>query len=676
MPDRSGSLRNVAVVGHGDSGKTTFVEQALHRAGVTGRAGSVTEGNTVSDWQPDERESGHSIDATPVHLPWKGVELQLVDCPGYPDFNGAAIAGLWACDTAVVFVNGITGPGVNTRRMWDAATKLGKARAVVISKLDSENADPEATLAAVRKLCGNACVPFVLPDGKGPDFKSVVPCFGGGGGAPLFGDVDEARGALMEAVVEADDSLLERYLGGEEIAPDEMARALTKAMRAGTVVPVLFASALTGVGLPEVLDFLALHTPSSERPTGVVARNEAGDPIDLAQGSGFVATVFKITSDVHVGKEAFLRVLRGTLPADGVVWNSATKSNVKLAHPTRPQGKDLAPVHDVGCGDVFCVAKVDDLHLCATVSAPGEHVVVEAPPFRRSMVQLAVVSKARGDEHKINAAFARMADEDPSFHSERNAETNELVISGRSSLHLDTVLRRVKQRFKLEMETHIPRVPLKETVLGKAEGHHRHKKQTGGRGQFGEVYLRIAPTERGSGFEFHDKTVGGSIPKNFLPAIEKGVRETLEKGVIAGYPVVDVCVEVYDGKSHPVDSSEAAFKMAGSRAFRNAFEAAKPALLEPLMDVEIDVPAKHMGDISGDLNTRRGRITGMDSHDDHVVIRAQIPLSEVQTYSTDLRSMTSGEGAYSLHFSHLDIVPGQVAQKLMAEYAKHRVEED
>lgn len=330
----------------------------------------------------------------------------------------------------------------------------------------------------------------------------------------------------------------------------------------------------------------------------------------------------------------------------------------------------------VRAGEIFCVAKLDELHLGGTICDASHKIVVTAPSFRPSMVQLAVSPKARGDEHKIGTALSKIADEDPNFHAERSRETNDLVVSGRSSLHLDLMLKRVSSRYKVDLETALPRVPLKETVTTASEGHHRHKKQTGGRGQFAEVYLRLRPTERGSGFTFADKTVGGSIPKNYIPAIEKGIREHMAEGVVAGYEVVDVAAEVYDGKFHPVDSSEAAFKMAGSRAFRDAFAKAHPALLEPVMNVEIDIPGQYMGDISGDLNTRRGRIMGMEADGDHQTIKAQIPLKEMQTYSTDLRSMTSGEGIYDAEFSHLDIVPAHVAKQMIEDYAKTRSGDD
>lgn len=677
MADRAASIRNVALVGHGDTGKTTFAEQALHRSGAITRAGAVPEGNTVSDSDPDEKERAHSIDLSPVHVEWKGSQLQMVDCPGYPDFRAAASVGIWATDVAVLFVNAAAGAGVNTPRMWHAATKLGKARVIVVSRMDADAADPVTRLAGIHRRFGTQCVPFNLPVGKGASFSGVTPCFGPPvDSAPDTSceDPESARSALLEAVVEGDDALLERYFEGEEIGADELGPALTKAVSKGTVVPVFFLSQKHGVD--ELLDFLATYAPSSADLSKLKATDASGAEVAVTSDGPFLASVFKITSDVHVGKLSFLRVWSGSLPADGVVWNSATGSNVKLAHPTRPQGKELTPVSKVGAGDVFCVAKVDELKLCATVAAPGHEVTVTPPVFARSMVQLAVTPKARGEEHKIGAALGKLAEEDPAFHAERSAETNELIISGRSMLHLQILMKRVKSRFKLDMDTHVPIVPLKETIQARADGHHRHKKQTGGRGQFGEVYLRLAPAERGTGFTFADKTVGGSIPKNFMPAIEKGIREIMAKGVIAGYEVVDVSVEVYDGKHHPVDSSEAAFKMAGAKAFRDAFEKAKPCLLEPIVTLQIDVPATHMGDVTSDLNTRRGRIQGMDAHDDHQVIHALAPLSEVQTYSTDLRSMTAGEGMYDLAYDHLGIVPGNIAKKLMEKHAAARSDDD
>jgi elongation factor G len=588
---------------------------------------------------------------------------------------------MWACETAVFFVNAVTGIGVNTRSMWKAAGEMGKARVVVVSRMDMDNADPERVFEQLRSAFGPECRLYNLPVGAGQAFQAVVPCFDPERpvpGATLCGDPAEARNAFFEAVVEVDDGLLERYLSGEEIPHAEVAGALTHALVAGHVVPVLFLSSARGHGLGQLLDFLAEYAPGADRPFGIDVRDAAGEPAEVSSEGPFLASVFKVTSDVHVGKVSFLRVWRGRLAGDGTVWNSATDGTVRLgtAHPSRPQGKDLQPVTEVAAGDVVCVTKLDDLELGATLADPAHRLRVVPPRFPVPMVHLAAESRSKGDEHKVSVALSKLGDEDPSFRSVRNPETHELVLSGLSSLHLDVVLRRLAHRYKLDLETRLPRVPLKETVMGRADGHYRHKKQTGGRGQFGEVYLRAMATERGTGFVFEDVTVGGSIPHNFIPAVEKGVREAMERGVVAGYPVVDVKVEVFDGKSHPVDSSETAFKIAGGRAFRNAVLKAKPALLEPIMNIEIDVPVRCMGDVTSDLNTRRGRIVGMDSHDDRQVVRAQVPLSEVLRYSTDLRSMTSGEGVYTLELSHLDAVPGNLAQKMMAAFEAGRTDED
>lgn len=680
MPTPAASIHTVALVGHGDSGKTTFLEHALHRAGAIQRAGDVAERSTVSDFDPDERERGHSIDVAAAHLRWHDKLVQFVDCPGYPDFAGVATAGLWACDTAVFFVSAIAGVGVNTRRMWEVAGSLGKARVIVVSRMDAENADPERVLAQVRSFFGERCRPFNLPVGAGASYQAALPCFDPERPAPgktLCGDAHEARQAFFEAVVEADDALLERYLAGEDLPHGEVAEVLTRALVTGKVVPVLFCSSLKENGVGQVLDLLAEYAPSAAAPPGIVARAEGGGEVRVTSDGPFLASVFKVTTDLHVGKICYLRVWRGALPADGVVWNSATGQTTKLAHshPARPMGKDLQPVPTFGAGDIVCVTKVEDLRLGCTLTDPAARTVVAPPPWPAAMVAVAVESKAKGDEHKVAAAFHRIQEEDPSIHVVRNPETHELVVSGLSSLHLDVLMRRLHSKYKVDLLTHLPRVPLKETVLGRAEGMYRHKKQTGGRGQFAEVHLRVAPTERGAGFRFVDATVGGSIPHNFIPAVEKGVREQMERGCIAGYPVVDVLVEAFDGKSHPVDSSEAAFKIAAARAFRDAFDKAPHCLLEPIMEVEIEVPSRCMGDVTGDLNTRRGRILGLDSHDDRQVVRALAPLSEIQKYSTDLRSMSSGEGSYTVKFSHLDPVPPQVAKRHVEAWAKTRAAE-
>lgn len=675
MASRASAVRNVALVGHGDSGKTTFLEAALHRSGAIQRRGSIAEKNTVGDYEPEARDSGHSTDVSCAHVKWRERELQFVDTPGYPDFAGVATSALAACDMAALFVNASTGVAVNTRKMWKLAGDLGKARIVVVSKMDHENADPERVLAQIREMLGDRCRPFNLPVGRGAGFKAVSGCFGkpeGMKGPTLCGDVEAARDAFLEAVVEVDDALLERYLGGETLTESDLEGALRAAVAGGKVVPVLFLSSVHGEGVAQLLDFLAEEAPSAENPPGVAATGDSGSPVAISSGGAFAASVFKVTSDVHVGKVSFLRVWSGKLPADGLAWCSANGQMVKLLHPSRPQGKELQGIAGAEAGDIFCVTKVEDLKLGCTVTDPAHRLTVTPPQYPVPMVHYAVESKAKGDEHKVAAAMAKILDEDPSFRSGRSRDTHELVISGLSTLHLELLLKRMTARYKVEMTHRLPTVPLKETVIGVGEGHHRHKKQTGGRGQFGEVYLRIRPTPRGSGFVFEDQTVGASIPHNFIPAVEKGVREQMEKGVLAGYPVVDVKVEPFDGKSHPVDSSEAAFKIAGARAFRDAFMKARHALLEPMMELEIEAPSRHLGDITGDLNTRRGRIVGMDQLGDNQVIRAQVPLSEMQTYSTDLRSMTSGEGSFTMSFSRLDVVPPAVAQKHIDKHEKAR----
>lgn len=677
MSTKAASLRTVALVGHGDSGKTTFAEHALHRCGALTRPGSIAEKSTVGDHDADERAVGHSLDVSCMNARWKDRTIHFVDCPGYPDFAGAATGGVWACDTVLLFVSAVAGVSVNTRRMWDLAGKLGKARAIVITKLDADNADPERVLEQVRASFGDRCRPFNLPVGAGPGFSSVVPCFEDerpAAGATLCGEPHAARDAFFESVVEADDALLERYLAGTPISHAEAAGALTAALLKGTVVPVLFVSAMKGIGMDDVLDFIAEDAPSAESPPGIRAVYEGGKTSPVSAEGPFLASVFKIASDQHVGKVAYLRVWRGQLPADGMTWNSATGNLVKLgaAHPSRVQGKDLKETKDVSAGEIVAVTKIEELRIGATLADPASRGVVTPPEFPVPMTHFAVESKVKGDEQKVATALHKVLDEDPSLRTERNMETHELIVSGLTTLHLDTVLKRLSHRYKVELEHRMPRVPLKETVLGRGEGHWRHKKQTGGRGQFAEVHLRVLPNERGAGFKFVNATVGGSIPHNFIPAVEKGIHEQMARGVIAGYTVVDVIVEAFDGKSHPVDSSEAAFKIAGARAFREAVDHALHALLEPIMEIEIDIPSRAMGDVTGDLNTRRGRISGMDSHDDRQVIRATVPLSEIQTYSADLRSMTSGEGGYTVKFSHLDVVPAQVAKKHVDAWAKHR----
>jgi len=664
-------IRNLALVGHGASGKTTLVDCILLKAKVASRQGSVDDGTSLSDFDEVEKEKQFSIDTSIFNVERGGKRLNILDAPGYPDFSGAAIAALEAVETAVVVVSAPAGVEINARKMWDQATRRGLARAVVINKMDGENIEYEALMASVGDAFGSGCVCVNVPVGSGAEFSGVVGVMdedASGDGCVV--DPADARERLMDAIVETDDSLMERYLEGEALSPEEITAALQKALASGALVPVLHTSARKGIGVEELMDFMAMAAPSpvDGKVRTVPGTGEEDEPVEIEcdAGGALVAQIFKVMTDPFVGKLTFFRVLRGKVTVDGALYNARADSASRPAQLVKVQGAKQEQVGEVAAGDIGAVSKIEDSRVGDTFSDRKTIVACEPIKFPQPMVSLAVEPKSRGDEGRISTAMGKIADEDPTFRTNRDAQTHEMVISGLSSLHLDIILLRLARRFQVEVVTKDPKIAYRETILGKSESRYRHKKQTGGRGQFAEVAIRVAPTERGAGFQFHDEIVGGSIPNNYIPAVEKGIRQTMERGVIAGYLVVDVGVHCWDGKFHDVDSSEAAFKLAASRAFQDAFKAAKPALLEPIVTIEVTANPDSMGDITGDLNGRRGRIQGMESVGGMQVIKAQVPMSEITHYATELRSMTGGTASYTMEFSHYDVVPAHEQQKIVA----------
>ncbi len=656
----SRDIRNIALIGHADSGKTTFADTVLKVAGVVNRAGSVDDRSSLSDFDDEEHDRKHSIYTAILRAPWKGKQLHIIDTPGYPDFVGEVATGLAGADMAVLCVSASAGVGVNTRRTWQIACDYGMPRAILITKIDSDSADYDKVLQQVRETFGKQCVPVMSAKNPGPGLSGVV---------NLITDAGEGREELIDAIAESDDALMEKYLGDQELSPDEIAGALGKALAEGAIVPILCCSARKETGVAEALDIIAAYfpAPSTRMNLPVHRPGKPEEPAEVPPLDGpFSAFVFKILSDPFVGKIAFFRVVSGRIDASSFIvvrTGSKTRINALL----QPQGKEQQPADALIAGDIGTVAKIEDIALNDTLVAEGADIEFGKLPLPVPMVSLAVFPKSRGDEGRISTALQKLAEEDPAFRFDRDSQTGELVVRGLSSLHLDVVLSRLRRRYNVDVNTRVPKVAYLETITGAADGHHRHKKQTGGRGQFGEVYMRVEPNERGAGLEFLDETVGGSIPKQFLPAIEKGIRETMAKGVIAGYPVVDIKARVYDGKYHTVDSDEASFKIAGARCFADAVSKARPVLLEPIVKIEVTVPSRFMGDVTSDLSGRRGRISDTGVVGDMQIITAEVPLAEILTYSTELRSMTGGEGSYTIEFSRYDVVPPNIQQAVVAK---------
>ena len=668
-------LRNVAFVGASGAGKTTLVEALLHKSGAIPRMGSVADGSSNVDFDPLEREKKHSLYLKVLRCTHKKHHLNLLDTPGYPDHIGEALAALNVVETAAICVSAADGATFHTRRLWQETQKLGRGRVVVISRADVDGYDPAALLSSLGEVLGPECQPINLPIHAGPGISGVLDLITEHESAPddMKDLVASAREQLVEGLVSLDDDIMEQYLESGEVSVDVLVKLLNGGVTSGVFTPVLFVSTEKNVGVAKLLDFIVKECPSPlegpyfEACEGTEISEEL-HKINPVERTEFAGRVFKTVADPYVGRLSFVRVVSGGIGLDDLFTNPRIGKPEKMGHMTRPNGKEQDKVDLVCTGDIIALTKAETIETDDTICSEKAPVLFLPMAMPIPMVALAVTPKNRNEEQKLSLGLRKVVGEDPTCVLDRDSQTGELIIKGVSMLHIETLLKRLLLNYKVDVETKIPKVPMRETISSNADGHHRHKKQSGGRGQFGEVYLRVLPKERGAGFEFKDETYGGSIPKQYLPAIEKGIIDQMSKGVVAGYPVVDVEVQVYDGKYHDVDSDEASFKMAGSRAFRNAFEAAKPMLLEPVVNLEVAIPSRFMGDVNSDLNGRRGRISGMDAIGDMQVIKAQVPLKEVQTYGPDLRSISHGEGSFTFEVSHYDTVPHKVAEDLMAAH--------
>ncbi len=674
-------IRNVALAGHGASGKTSLADALLYTAGATDRRGSVDDGTSISDVDDEEKRRHFTIDCHLLHLEWASKQIRLIDSPGYPDFIGNALSALAAVENVLLTVSAPAGIEVNTRRIFQEASRQKLGRMIALTRMDADNVDFLRVLAQIRETFGVQCVPFFVPIGQGPSFSGIVDALNPPEDVPEGCPMSpaEAYQMVVEQIVETDDDLMNRYLEGETLSLTELRAATCRAIAHGQLVPIVCLSGRKDIGIKELLNVIVDCglTPADVHRHGSVPEREEDVELEPHEEGELVAQVFKTTNDLFMGKLSFLRIYSGRMTHDTTLMNLRTGKTAKPGHLYRLQGKSQEEVKEAIAGDIVAIPKFDDLHISDTVTSTANghapHLVLDPIKFPMPMVPRAVEPKTREDEPKISVGLAKIADEDPTFTYRRDAQTHELVISGMSELHLDVIQNRLKSRYKLDINTHIPHVPYLETITGEAESHHRHKKQTGGRGQFADVHLRIRPRARSEGFNFVDAIKGGVIPNQYIPAVEKGVREQLEKGVVSGNPVVDVEAEVFFGGYHPVDSSEQAFKTASAAAFRKAFLDARPVLLEPIVSLEVVVPIEKFGDISADLATRRGHITGMEAVPGGMqAIQATVPLSEVFRYATDLKSMTGGRGSYTMEFKAYEPVPPNIQQTIIDRWNKAR----
>ncbi|WBY00348.1 elongation factor G [Ramlibacter tataouinensis] len=670
------SRRTVALVGPSAAGKTSLAEALLWKAGAIGAPGSVEKGSTVSDGDPLEKRALRSLNSSVLHLEHRGITTHLIDTPGAPDFLGQSLPALQAVESAAIVINAATGIEPMAVRMMEAARQLGRDRLIVVNRIDAPGAGLQPLVEQIQAAFGKECLPVNLPAQEG---QAVLDCFwklGDERPAPDFSSVEQAHRALVEQVVEVDAAFVERYLNEGDVDPAELHAPLEQALREGHLVPICFVSARTGAGVAELLDVIErlLPDPSEGNPPEFLLReDEAARPVEAAVDPErhVLAHVFKITQDPYVGKMGVARVHQGTITRDSQLYVGDGRRPFKVGHLFQLQGSRLTEVAQAVPGDLCAIAKVEEMHFDAVLhdAAEDAHIHLKPLQFPVPVHGLAIEPKRRGDEQRLHEILQKLVSEDPCLRVEQPAGAHETVVYGLGELHLRTLLERLTEVHGCPVETRPPRIAYRETVTAPAEGHHRHKKQTGGAGQFGEVFLRIEPLPRGTGFQFVDEVKGGAIPGNFMPAVEKGVRQAMAQGVVAGYPVVDLKVTVYDGKHHNVDSKEIAFVTAGRKALVDAVKSARPCVLEPIVGMEISAPEPNLGDITGDLAARRGQVSGTHSGADGLsMVQALAPLSELASYQSRLNSLTGGQGRYTLAFSHYEAVPPSVQAQLAAQF--------
>jgi elongation factor G len=678
------SIRNVALVGHSGAGKTQLISALLFDAGAVNRFGRVDDGTTVTDYDDEEIARKHTLACSIGYVEWNRHKINFIDTPGMANFLSDARAALRVSDAALVVVDAVAGVEVSTEKIWTAAEELDLPRIVVLNRLDRERASLERSLESLRAVFGRAIVPLQLPIGEEKSFRGVVDLVAmkawtfaaDGSGKPseaaipsaLEAPAQAAREALIEMVAEADDALMEKFFDAGTLTQDELLSGLKRGIAARRVFPVLCASAASNVGMQPLLDALVSYVPSpAERPLkGKDPRTDDEAAVPADERGTTAAFVWKTVADPFAGRITMFRVLAGALKADSTVQNLTKGVPERLGHLVLLQGQTQTAVPEVRAGDIGAVAKLKESQTNDLLAEKPVPFTIPGTKFPEPVISYAIEPKSRGDEEKISTALHRLQEEDPTINYTRDAQTKELLLAGQGQSHIEVTVAKLKRRFGVEVNLKLPRIPYRETITAPTEAHGRHKKQTGGHGQFGDCKVKFEPLPRGADFEFVNDIFGGAIPRQFVPAIEKGIQDARLRGFLAGYPMVDFRASVFDGSYHPVDSSEMSFKMAGSLAFKDGMSRARPTLLEPIMDVEVYAPSDYAGDLMGDLNSRRGRIGGMDTRGASTIIRAKVPMSEMLTYEQHLTSATGGRGSYHMEFSHYEEVPAHLHGKIIA----------
>lgn len=684
-------VRNVALIGHGGSGKTSLAEALLYSAGTTNRFGRVDEGTTVSDYHPDEIQRRISINSSLLFCEWKGKKINIIDTPGYTDFTGEVKCGLRVTDTALLLLKAVEGIEVGTELVWKYTEEEKNSVVLIVNKLNHENAKFDDVVEQAKERFGNDVTIIQFPANQGPAFDAVVDVLKmkvlrSGGDArgkyveeeipgELRARAEKYREELIEKIAESNEALLDQFFQNGTLSEDELRGGLRGALKDRKIFPVLCASATLNVGSVSILNFIVDFCPTPlDRPqvmgTNPITKQEV--PVNFQLNGEPTIFVFKTVSEPHLGELSFFKVYSGHVSAGMDLVNGSNGKTERLSQIYVMNGRERREVSKLLVGDLGAVVKLKDTHTNDTLSSKSFPVVLPPIQFPEPLISLAITSKAKGDEEKIAAGLHALHEEDPTFLVKVDPELNQTVVSGQGELHLDIIVRRLKEKYGVDVETAPPRIPYRETIRGKARVQGKYKRQSGGRGQYGDVWLQLEPLPRGAGYEFVDAIVGGVVPSKYVPAVEKGVIETMQQGVLAGYPVVDVKVTLDDGSHHPVDSSDLAFKIAGSMAFKKAFLEAKPILLEPIYEVEVFIPEEFMGDVLGDISGRRGKIQGMESEGGIQKVKALVPLAELHRYSTVLRSMTQGRGIHRQRFSHYEEVPREITEKIVAAAAKER----
>jgi elongation factor G len=673
------NLRNVALLSHSGAGKTSLSEALLFNVKAITRIGKVEDGNTVSDYEPEEVKRGGSIQTTLIACAGDQYKVNFLDTPGYDDFVGEVLSALRVAESAVILVAAPSGVDVGTERSWDLCETRGLPRMFLINKMDRENASFSRTVSDIQGTFGNKCVPFLLPVGEAHDFKGVVSVIHPPAEIPseVADDFQAARERLIEAVAEADDSLADKYLEGAELTDQEIVSGARLAILNGDLIPILASSATQNLGVNEFLNIVREFLPSpleGKKPVMLDASKQEID-FDVDPSGSLAALVFKTTADPFVGKLSVFRVYRGTFTSNSEVWNSTRNQSERIGQLYLPRGKSQENISEVIAGDIGAIGKLAATVTGDTLCSRDNQVSFERIEFPVGYYSVAVAPATKADLDKMSTSLARIVEEDPTLRLSRQAETAEMVLTGLGEAQIDVAVDKIKRKFGAELRTRLPRVPYRETITRVTQSEYRHKKQSGGHGQYGHVLLRLEPMERDQGFEFGSEIVGGKVPREYIPSVEKGIVKTMEEGVVAGYPVVDLKAVIYDGSYHDVDSSGMSFEIASSQALRKGMTEASPILLEPIVKLTINVPEAYTGEVMSDLNVKRGRILGMTPQDKYTVVEAEVPQAEVQRYAQDLRSLTQGRGSYSMEFDHYEPVPQNIEQRVIQEAKRAKEEE-